>query len=163
MSTFFLRAKLQWSRKNGKRRKKIEKMKTPVYDGDEGKISPPCPTGDSTATIPPLSENAAFSRVILPDTLRDCLCTCVCLWSHVLGTWGIDVACPKRLLLKRLATHRECWVTSTSIKCLVFSGLRLRQTLKNSCPSSQSPPILVKMNGRQEDSVRRRPFSYLRG
>ena len=151
--------------KSEKREKKKEKwkMKIPVYDGDEGKISPSCRTRDSTATIPPLSENVALSRVILPETLPDCLCTCVCLWSHVLGTWGIDVACPKRLLLKRLATHRECWVTSTSIKCLVFSGLRFRHTRKNSCPSSQSPPILVKMKGRQEDSVRRRPFSSLRG
>ena len=59
------------------KKKENEKMKTPVYDGDEGKISPPCPTGDSTATIPPLSENAALSRVILPETLRDCLCVWV--------------------------------------------------------------------------------------
>ena len=51
-------------------------MKTPVYDGDEGKISPSCPTRDTTESVAPLSENAVLSRVILPEKLRDCFSIC---------------------------------------------------------------------------------------
>ena len=82
---------------------------------------------------------------------------CCCSWSQ--DSTAEEVACPKRALLIQLATQRECCVTSTSMRCLVFSGLRLRQTRRNSCPSSHKPPMLVKMNGRHDDSVRRRPCS----
>ena len=150
---------LQWSRKTGKEERKVKNEKTPVYDGEEGKISPSCSTWDTTLAVTPLSENAALRRLILPVTFCE---TVLCwLWSE--GATDVDFAWPKRLLLKRLATHRECCVASTSMRCFVFSGLRFRHTRKKSCPSSQSPPILVKMNGIQEDSVRRRPFSSLRG
>ena len=39
----FFRAKLQCSRKNGKQKNENRKMKTPFYDGEEGKISPSYP------------------------------------------------------------------------------------------------------------------------
>ena len=151
-------------------------MKTPVYDGEEGKISPSCPIWEPTLGVSMLLEKAALRRFILPAVLRElfltgCALTPVvlahceekscCLWSH--DCTVVEVACPKSDLRIRLATQRECCVTSTSMRCLVFSGLRLRQTRRNSCPSSHNPPMLVKMNGRQDDSVRRRPCSSLRG
>ena len=173
---FFFRAKLQWSRKNGKKKNENRKMKTPVYDGQEGKISPSCPIWEPTLGVSMLLEKAALRRLILPAVLRElfltgCALTPVvlahceekscCLWSH--DCTVVEVACPKSDLRIRLATQRECCVTSTSMRCLVFSGLRLRQTRRNSCPSSHNPPMLVKMNGRQDDTVRRRPCSSLRG
>ena len=173
---FFFRAKLQWSRKNGKKKNENRKMKTPVYDGEEGKISPSCPIWEPTLGVSMLLEKAALRRLILPAVLRELFLTgcaltpvvlahceekCCCLWSH--DSTAVEVACPKSDLRIRLATQRECCVTSTSMRCLVFSGLRLRQTRRNSCPSSHNPPMLVKMNGRQDDSVRRRPCSSLRG
>ena len=115
-----------------------------------------------------LLKKAALRRFILPAVLREllltgcvlksvvlahCAETCCCSWSQ--DSTAEEVACPKRALLIRLATQRECCVTSTSMRCLVFSGLRLRQTRRNSCPSSHKPPMLVKMNGRHDDSVRR--------
>ena len=98
-----------------------------------------------------LLEKAALRRFILPAVLRElfltgCALTPVvlahceekscCLWSH--DCTVVEVACPKSDLRIRLATQRECCVTSTSMRCLVFSGLRLRQTRRNSCPSSHS-------------------------
>ena len=151
-------------------------MKTPVYDGEEGKISPSCPIWEPTLGVSMLLEKAALRRLILPAVLRElfltgcaltpvvlahCEVSCCCLWSQ--DSTAVEVACPKSDLRIRLATQRECCVTSTSMRCLVFSGLRLRQTRRNSCPSSHNPPMLVKMNGRQDDSVRRRPCSSLRG
>ena len=41
-------AELQWSRKNGKKKNENRKMKTPVYDGEKGKISPSCPIWEPT-------------------------------------------------------------------------------------------------------------------
>ena len=99
-------------------------------------------------------KKAALRRFILPAVLRELLLTscvlksvvlvhceetCCCSWSQ--DSTAVEVACPKRALLIRLATQRECCVTSTSMRCLVFSGLRLRQTRRNSCPSSHNPPI----------------------
>ena len=52
---------------------------------------------------------------------------------------------------------------STSIMCCVFPGIRFLHTRKNSRPSSHNPPTLVRMNGRHEDSVKRRPSWSLRG
>ena len=116
-----------------------------------------------------LLKKAALRRFILPAVLRELLLTgcvlksvvlahcadiCCCSWSQ--DSTAEEVACPKRALLIRLATQRECCVTSTSMRCFVFSGLRLRHTRKNSCPSSHKPPMLVKMKGRHDDSVRRR-------
>ena len=45
---------------------------------------------------------------------------------------------------------------------LSFSGLRIRQTRRISCPSLHNP-MLDKIKGRHDDSVRRRPCSSLRG
>ena len=99
-----------------------------------------------------LLKKAALRRFILPAVLRELLLsgcvlesvvlvhceeTCCCSWSQ--DSTAVEVACPKRALLIRLATQRECCVTRTSMRCLVFSGLRLRQTRKNSCPSSHKP------------------------
>ena len=42
------------------KKKENEKMKTSVCDGDEGKISPPGPTRDSTAKF--CRKNCKFSR-----------------------------------------------------------------------------------------------------
>ena len=123
-------------------------MKTPVYDGEEGKISPSCPIWESTLGVSMLLEKAALRRLILPAVLRElfltgcvlkpvvlahCEETCCCSWSH--DSTAEEVACPKRALLIQLATQRECCVTSTSMRCLVFSGLRLRHTRRNSCSS----------------------------
>ena len=164
--------------KSEKREKKNEnrKMKTPVYDGEGSKISPSCPIWESTLEFSMLLKKAALRRFMLPAVLREllltgcvlksvvlahCAETCCCSWSQ--DSTAEEVAYPKRAPLIRLATQRECCVTSTSMRCFVFSGLRLRQTRKNSCPSSHKPPMLVKMNGRHDDSVRRRPCSSLRG
>ena len=151
-------------------------MKTPVYDGEEGKISPSCPIWESTLEVSTLLEEAALRSLILPAVLRELFLTgcvlkpvvlahcaeiCCCSWSQ--DSTAEEVACPKRALLIRLATQRECCVTSTSMRCFVFSGLRFLHTRKNSWPSSQSPPMLVKMNGMHDDSVRRRPFWFLCG
>ena len=161
--------------KSEKREKKNEnrKMKTPVYDGEGWKISPSCPIRESTLGVSMLLKKAALRRFILPAVLREllltgcvlksvvlvhCSETCCCSWSQ--DSTAVEVACPKRALLIRLATQRECCVTSTSMRCFVFSGLRLRQTRKNSCPSSHKPPMLVKMKGRHDDSVRRNPCIF---
>ena len=98
-----------------------------------------------------LLKKAALRRFMLPAVLREllltgcvlksvvlahCAETCCCSWSQ--DSTAEEVACPKRALLIRLATQRECCVTSTSMRCLVFSGLRLLQTRRNSCPSSHA-------------------------
>ena len=102
-------------------------MKTPVYDGEEGKISPSCPIWEPTLGVSMLLEKAALRRFILPAVLRElfltgCALTPVvlahceekscCLWSH--DCTVVEVACPKSDLRIRLATQRECCVTSTT-------------------------------------------------
>ena len=72
-------------------------MKTPVYDGEEGKISPSCPIWEPTLGVSMLLEKAALRRLILPAVLRElfltgcaltpavlahCKESCCCLWSQ---------------------------------------------------------------------------------
>ena len=132
--------------KSEKREKKNEnrKMKTPVYDGEGSKISPSCPIWESTLGVSMLLKKAALRRFILPAVLREplltgcvlksvvlvhCSETCCCSWSQ--DSTAVEVACPKRALLIRLATQRECCVTSTSMRCFVFSGfLQMLQKLQ---------------------------------
>lgn len=61
------------SMKSEKREKKNEnrKMKTPVYDGEEGKISPSCPIWEPTLGVSMLLEKAALRRLILPAVLLE--------------------------------------------------------------------------------------------
>ena len=73
--TRFFRAKLQWSRKNGKKKNENRKMKTPVYDGEGGKISPSCPIWESTLGFSILLEKAALRHRILPAVLRELFLT----------------------------------------------------------------------------------------
>ena len=137
-SVFFSREASMRSEKREKEERKSKKMKTPVYDGEEGKISPSCPIWEPTLGVSMLLGKAALRRLILPAVLRELFLTgcalkpavlahceesCCCSWSHV--STAVEVAWPKSDLLIRLATQRECCVTSTSMRCLVFSGLRL--------------------------------------
>ena len=165
---------LQRSRKTGKAWK-IWKLKTPVYCGEGGKTPPFCPTLVPTfvaSTLQGKFEKAALRRFMCPQlfcvlwaveiaevAFHAGLVSCADRWDAT----AEDVDWPKRALRNRLAIHFACCVTSTSIRCFVLSGLRFRHRRRNSWPSSQRPPILVRINGIQEDSVRSRPFWSLRG
>ena len=137
------------------------KMKTPSYFGEGGKLSPISTMSCSVLAVVSLLEKADLRRCICPQFL----CGFWPMFSEMgwktasfnVGVW------PKSALRILPAIHFECWVASTSTRCFVFSGLRFRHTRKNSWPSSQSPPMLVKINGIHEDSVRRRPLWSLRG
>ena len=50
-------------------------MKTPVYDGEEGKISPSCLIWEPTVGVSMLLEKAAGRRLILPAVLRELFLT----------------------------------------------------------------------------------------
>ena len=71
--------------------------------------------------------------------------------------------CPKRPRRNRLAVHFACCVTKTSSMCRVAALLRSLQSLKKSWPSSQRPPVLVRMKGRQKFSFCKRPAESFRG
>ena len=138
------------------------KMKTPSYFGERGKISPFSTTSWPIVAVAWLLKKAVLRRRICPQFL----CGFIPMFSELDTEWAavLDVdVWPKRALRILPAIHFECWVTSTSMRCFVFSGLRFLHTRKNSWPSSHNPPMLVKMNGMHEDSVRRRPFWSLRG
>ena len=131
--------------KSEKREKENDnrKMKTPVYDGEGGKSSSSWPIWESTLGVSMLLEKAALRRFILPDTtgcvmgtVLDWLCSeaarSSALRRNLLLFMDTRFYCwrgclSKKALLIRLATQRECCVTSKSMRCLVFSGLRLRQ------------------------------------
>ena len=78
-----------------------------------------------------LLKKAASRRFILRAALRELLMTgcvlksvvrvhceetCCCSWSQ--DSTAEEVASPKRALLIRLATQRECSVTRTSMRCI---------------------------------------------
>ena len=81
----------------------------------------------------------------------DCFLVC---WDIDSCNWMLDQhslekftrACPTRPRRIRLAVHFACCVTSTWSRCIVVPLLRFLQRRRNSCPSSQSPPMLVSMN-----------------
>ena len=73
----FFRAKLQWSRKNGKKKDENRKMKTPVYDGEGGKISPSCPIWESTLGV------SMLLKKLLWDASCYQLCCGNCSWPAV--------------------------------------------------------------------------------
>ena len=87
-------------------------------------------------------------------------------WSWILDQLSDEKStrdCPKRPRRIRLAVHFACCVTRTSSKCRVAPLLRFLQRRRNSCPSSQSPPMLVRMKGRQKLSLSKRPAESFRG
>ena len=146
-------------RKNIRKEKREKrKEKIPSYFGERGKISPISTVSCPILAAVSLLEKADLRRRICPQFLRSVLFEVG--WNTA---WFDDDVWPKSDLRILPAIHFECWVTSTSMRCFVFSGLRFLHTRKNSWPSSQSPPMLVKMNGMHDDSVRRRPLSSLRG
>ena len=71
--------------------------------------------------------------------------------------------CPKRALRTLLAVHFECCVTKTSIIRSVAAISFFLQIFKNSWPSLHNPPMLERMKGMQQLSVRRRPEASLWG
>ena len=73
-------------------------MKTPVYDGEEGKISPSCPIWEPTLGVSMLLEKAALRRLILPAVLRELFLT-GCGRSSTL----------RRNLLLLMVTRFYCW------------------------------------------------------
>ena len=62
-----------------------------------------------------------------------------------------------------LSVYLAYYVTRTSIKCEVAPLLWILQTGRNACPSSQSPPMLVRMKARQKLSCSNRPAESFRG
>jgi hypothetical protein len=58
------------SKKTGKKKNENRKMKTPVYDGEGGKISPSCPIRESTLGVSMLLKKAALRRFWRNRTLR---------------------------------------------------------------------------------------------
>ena len=71
--------------------------------------------------------------------------------------------CPKSARWILRAVHRECCVTRTSSIKSALSGFLFLQILRNSWPSEQRPPMLVKMKGKHGLGFNLRPSESFSG
>jgi len=113
-------------------------LRTPFYYGEGGKTPPFGPTLVPTVVASSQQgklEKAALRRFMCPQlfcvlwameiaevAFHAGLVSCADRWDAT----AEDVDWPKRALRNRLAIHFACCVTSTSIRCFVFSGINAK-------------------------------------